>query len=187
MRHVQHHHGPPTDPELTPGERELESALGGLRLRPAGSDPVAIAFDAGRETARGQVTRWRLASGAMAAALLLTLASIPMTRTTTPSGSNTSLVSQRSAVAPPELVSQSAPHDFVGDADGDEGSPVTRGALAVYFELRDRVRDQGAHALPAPPPVRSDRPVPTAMTAPDEWARTLGPAHERQSLIPGRS
>jgi hypothetical protein len=52
--------------ELNPAERELEAALKSLTPRAARLDPVAAAYSAGQRSARREVRRWRVATGAMA-------------------------------------------------------------------------------------------------------------------------
>ena len=54
------------DDDLTPAERELEGALKSLSpKRPAGIDPIAAAFAAGRRSARTQVRLWQSAAAAV--------------------------------------------------------------------------------------------------------------------------
>jgi hypothetical protein len=55
--------------ELTPAQRELETALRSLRPTPAQINPVAAALAAGRRTAPGRLRFWQVAAAAAAIAV----------------------------------------------------------------------------------------------------------------------
>ena len=59
----------PSDASLTPGERELERALGSLRLAPAGIDSARALFDAGVAVGQRRARAWQGTTGVLAVVL----------------------------------------------------------------------------------------------------------------------
>jgi hypothetical protein len=58
---------------LNAADRELEAALGGLHPQPAAIDRDRMMFEAGRRTVRHRPIAWQVVSGALAAALVISI------------------------------------------------------------------------------------------------------------------
>ncbi|HUT57924.1 MAG TPA: hypothetical protein VNA25_08750 [Phycisphaerae bacterium] len=119
--------------ELTPADRELESALGGLRPAGAGIDRGELMFRLGRASARRRSVWWQGLAGALAAALVASLIARPAPREV-----------ERIVHVP--IVQPAEP--------GQTHSPVlvaTASAMPedAYLNVRRRVLEMGLDALPA--------------------------------------
>jgi hypothetical protein len=116
---------PNEEPHLTPAERELAEAMSRLKIARAGVDPLAVAFDAGRSSARRAVLKWKTAAAVLllglAGALMLPLRPVPATVI---------------VKIDPQLVA-------AGDTQ-----------LASYYSIRNDVLARGVSALPEYAPRR---------------------------------
>lgn len=117
---------------LTPMDKELEAALGGLRVVGATLSRDEILFGAGRASARRRNRLWQGVSSALAVLLLLSL--IPRSRTGTLEPSREVAVHQRPSVPP-------APLEQV---DSERAQ-----AFRQYIRTRRAVLDRGVEAIEA--------------------------------------
>lgn len=120
--------------ELTPADRELESALGGLRPVGAGMDRGELMFRLGQASVRRRGRIWQGLAAVLAACLALSLIVRPAPR-------EVERIVHVPIVQP--------------DEPGEMHSPVliarTASALPkdAYLKVRRRVLDRGLDALPA--------------------------------------
>jgi hypothetical protein len=128
---------------LTPSEREIEAALGGLRPARAPMNRDRVMFDAGRTSARRQNRIWQGVSGCLGIVLLVSVMNRPMT-TAVETGTNTVASNVQESLP---LSTASQRHDW-----SDHGRPD---AVTDYVRMRRAVLEQGIEALPAPSPAPS--------------------------------
>ena len=116
---------------LTPAEREVAVALGGLRPAPAGLDRDRLMFQAGRASTRRTRHLWRAVAAVLAACLCLSIAFRPPPRET---------VRIVRVAAPP---SQAPAHPTVRESSTPW--PVRPDS---YIRMRSAVLERGLCALP---------------------------------------
>ena len=119
---------------LTPAERDLESALGGLRPVAASIDRDQLMFRAGRASMQRRGRAWQSAAAVLAVGLCLSLAFRPAGRRVVPVAGVP--VEPSPTVVGPELAW--LPADM---AWAQQGS---------YIRVRDDVMEHGLDALPSP-------------------------------------
>ncbi len=138
---------------LTPMDRELEAALGGLRIAPGAISRDRVMFDAGRAASRGRSRLWQGSSCVLALALLVSIALRPAP--TGPEHSTETLARQQISIEP---VAQSAAHVEPFDLERAQ-------AFRQYIRMRRAVLDRGVEVIPisdgirnspAPPLTRED-------------------------------
>ena len=151
----------PATASLTPGERELEVALGSLRLAPAGVDPARALFDAGVAVGRRRTRAWQAMTGALAVALAAAVL-LRMPRANGGGGDGISIAP--GAIA--QVEEKIAPHSRQASVTASPVVPVslaTRtsagsneyvlpplpmpGERPGYLQLRDQVLQGGPEAL----------------------------------------
>jgi len=134
---------------LTPSEREIEAALGGLRPARAPMNRDRVMFDAGRTSARRQNRIWQGISGCLGIVLLVTVMYRPPA---------TGVESDRNAVA--SDVGNPLPVDAANRLR-DSFHREWPDPIADYVRLRRAVLKQGIEALPAasPAPSTYDEPL----------------------------
>jgi len=128
---------------LTPSEREIEAALGGLRPARASVNRDQLMFCAGRASARRKNRMWQGISGFLGLVLLVSVMSRP-SATLVDTGTNT-VASNVQESLPVNAANQR--HDW---SDRGRSDPV-----ADYVRMRRAVLDQGIEALPIPSPAPS--------------------------------
>jgi hypothetical protein len=128
---------------LTPSEREIEAALGGLKPARAPMNRDRLMFCAGRMSARRQNRIWQGISVCLGIVLLLFAMNRPGT-TLVDTGTDTVATDMRASVP---VNTASRLHDW-----SDHGRPD---ALTDYVRMRRAVLDRGIEALPAPGPAPS--------------------------------
>ena len=117
---------------LTPGERELVTALGGLRPAEARISRDELMFQAGRMSSRGAARTWRSVAALLGCVLAVSLAMQIGVET-----------SERREIA--EAVAPTEPTVVVARGDLDILSSGTS-----YLRIRDDVLARGVDALPQP-------------------------------------
>lgn len=117
---------------LTPMDRELEAALGGLRVAPATISRDRVLFDAGRASARRRSRLWQGSSCVLALLLLVSVVSRP-----TPTAET--VAQQQVDISPAAL---SAASTQAIDAEQVR-------AFRRYLRMRQAVLERGVDALPA--------------------------------------
>lgn len=123
---------------LTPMDRELEAALGGLRVAPATISRDRVLFDAGRASARRRSRLWQGSSCVLALLLLVSVVSRP-TPTTAPQRPAETVAQQQVDISPAAL---SAASTQAIDAEHVR-------AFRRYLRMRQAVLERGVDALPA--------------------------------------
>jgi hypothetical protein len=114
--------------KLTPGERELEMALGGLPLAAGTLDRDELMFQAGARSARRSVNVWRSAAVAMAACMAL-------------------IVFVRRETEPRQIV-RTEPVNIIGPRAPAATFAAERGPFTLA-SLNRLVMNRGVDALPA--------------------------------------
>lgn len=122
------------DDRLTPTEREIEAALGGLHISHAGVSRDAVMFDAGRASARRRDRLWQGASSVLALLLLVSVLSRSDDRISQP---------------PPETVAQLPPVPVSRAVAADPVDTERARAFREYIRTRRAVLDRGVEAIEA--------------------------------------
>ena len=123
---------------MNAAERELEAALGALRPLPAAIDRDRLMFEAGRRSAEGRrPVAWQVMSGALAAALLLSISLHRAPREV----ERVVYVTSPAVGRAPDVATSVA-------ADVDR-RPTEGPAKASYFMLRGRLLEGGSDAIEA--------------------------------------
>lgn len=127
----------PDEENLTPAERELELALGGLRPAGPSIDRDRMMFRAGQASAGRRDRVWQGATAALALALGLSVFARPAPRQ-----------AERIVYLTPEVPATSAgPWASAGTWGRGSGSPRVEGG---YLKLRNEVLARGVDALSEP-------------------------------------
>ena len=132
---------------LTPMDRELEAALGGLRVAGATISRDRVLFDAGRASARRRSRLWQGSAAVLAIALLVSIALRPAP--TGPEHSTEAVARQHISIDP---VAQSAAHV-------EPLNPERAQAFRQYIRMRRAVLDRGVEVIPTSDGIR-DNPAP---------------------------
>jgi hypothetical protein len=122
---------------LTPMDRELEAALGGLRIAPAAISRDGVIFDAGRASARRRSRLWQGSSCILA---LLLLASVVWRPTPTAPQRPAETVAQHPVDISPAALSAASTQAI----DSEQVRAFRR-----YLRMRQAVLERGVDALPA--------------------------------------
>jgi len=129
---------------LTPMDRELEAALGGLRIAPGAISRDRVMFDAGRASARRRSRLWQGSACVLAIALLASIASRPTS--TGPEHFTETVARQQLSVGP---VAQSAAYVKPFDLERAQ-------AFRQYIRMRRAVLDRGVEAIPTSDGIRNN-------------------------------
>ncbi len=125
---------------LTPSEREIEAALGGLRPTRASMNRDRLMFCAGRTSARRQNRIWQGMSGFLGIMLLVSVVNRPPA---TVINTSTNTVASNAREPLPVNVASQSPDSF------NRGRPDR---VTDYVRMRRAVLDRGIEALPVPSP-----------------------------------
>lgn len=128
---------------LTPSEREIEAALGGLRPARAPMNRDRLMFCAGRTSARRQNHIWQGVSACLGLVLLVSVMNRPAA-TSVETGTNAIANDTRDTLP---LDSKSQLRDSL--------HRERFGSISDYVRMRRAVLNKGIEALPAPSPVPS--------------------------------
>lgn len=132
---------------LTPMDRELEAALGGLRIAPAAISRDRMMFDAGRASARRRSRLWQGSAAVLAIALLVSIALRPAP--IGPERPTEAVARQQISIEP---VAQSAAHVEPLNLERAQ-------AFRQYIRMRRAVLERGVEVIPASDGIR-DNPAP---------------------------
>ena len=123
---------------LNAAERELEAALGALRPSPAAVDRDSLMFEAGRRSVGGRrPVAWQVLSGALAAALLVSVSLHRAPHEVERVVYVTAPAVERAADLPTSVAADVDPR------------PTEGPAKASYFILRGRLLEGGSDAIEA--------------------------------------
>ncbi|MDY0357938.1 MAG: hypothetical protein RBR19_18795 [Sedimentisphaerales bacterium] len=121
---------------LTPIDRELEAALGGLRVAPATISRNRVMFDAGRASARRRSRLWQGSSCVLTVLLLASVVSRPTP--TAPQRPAETVAERKADISPAALSAASTPA-----IDAEQVRAFRR-----YLRMRQAVLERGIDALP---------------------------------------
>ncbi len=133
---------------LTPSEKEIEAALGGLKPARASMNRDQLMFCAGRASARRHNRIWQVVSGFLGIVLLVSVMYRPPA-TVVDTGTNIIASNARESVA---VNAAGQRRDW-----SDRRRPDS---VADYVRMRRAVLDRGIEALPVPSPDPSFRDEP---------------------------
>ncbi|HNY80126.1 MAG: hypothetical protein RBS72_03655 [Sedimentisphaerales bacterium] len=128
---------------LTPIDRELEAALGGLRIAPGAISRDRVMFDAGRASARRRSRLWQGSAAVLALALLVSIASRPAP--TEPEYAPETVARQQTNTGP---VAQSA--DSIEPYDLERAE-----AFRQYIRMRRAILERGVEVIPTSDGIRT--------------------------------
>jgi hypothetical protein len=132
------------DDRLTPSERELEAALGGLKPARAAMNRDRLMFQAGRAAARRQSRLWQAVSACLTIVLLASIAYRPA-----PTAVETGVVTVASRPQPAQAIEPAGErHDMPGLRYFESAND--------YVRMRAAVLRRGIDALPASNPAPTD-------------------------------
>jgi hypothetical protein len=148
---------------LTPIDRELEAALGGLRIAPGAISRDRVMFDAGRAAARRRSRLWQGSAAVLALGLLISIASRPAP--TEPEHSTETAARQHISSDP---VAQSAAH--VEPFDSERAR-----AFRQYIRMRRAILERGVEVIPTSDGIRENPAPPLTREDIDELLSSTWP------------